>query len=293
MLFLYITGSVVLALTVSLLLFRIHVKGEISKSQSALELVCVWFAAKMDFKSSKFSGRIFFVHLPLKKRKKSPKSEVSFNNKPAPRKRPIKQEEFKETVTPEPKGEPERIKPVYQTHSTKTEHPERIPKVKKAISRKKIKAETTKKKSFSEGKDMLKLLWAERKLAFDIIRRLVSGTVGLIKKIRTDYLRLNLEFGAGDPATTGIIYGILQPVRIMNNDRIQFVTIPDFEEERIEADFSCSFSIVPVQVVFVIAKEVYKFPWIRLAWTSWSFYKQKKNKPTDSSEETETQNTAD
>ena len=137
------------------------------------------------------------------------------------------------------------------------------------------------------------MLWAERKLAFDIIKRLVSGTVGFVKKIRTDYLRLNLEFGAEDPATTGIVYGILQPLRIMNNNRIQFVTIPDFEEERIEADFSCSFSIVPIQIVMVIVKETFKFPWVRLVRLSWKLYKQKKNKQSESSEETETKNTID
>jgi len=275
-LILYISGVVILAFTASLLLFRIHVKGEFSSTQSIFEIVCIWFAARMDFNLNKFSGRVLFINLPIKKREQSSKSDKSFNNAPKPKKRSDKTVKLEKPVKEE---KPDKARDTDPAHSTTEPSPKKS-HIKKVKPRKRFKSKSKKAKKKSPGQTgvLLRFFWAERKLVFDILRRIVSGTVSFVKKIRTDYLKLNLEFGAGDPATTGIIFGILQPVRILNNDRIQFDTVPDFEDERINADFTCSFSIIPIQVFFVVGKEMLSFPWIRVTRTGWRFYQHKRQR---------------
>lgn len=208
------------------------------------------------------------VKLPFKKTQKPPDTETSFNIKPIAQSQPEKPESTRKPEEPDPK-EPALKKPgIDRKLPPITQKPEKKPK-------------KTKIKPPKKDRAMLRFFWTERKLVFDILRRLVSGIVGFIKIVRADYLRLNLEFGADDPAVTGIIYGILQPIRILNNKRIQITTVPDFREERIKADLKCSFSILPIQVVFVVMKEMYRFPWVRVTKVGWQFYKQSRVKSSD------------
>jgi len=239
------------ALAGLLLLPRIHLKCEYGSDRFFAAITWLWLNIRSDIRNGEVTGRILFFRLPLKKKKKEPSQAAPREKYTAEKTVEIQPEPAKEGAV-----EPEEKIPEPTDDYTVTEKKIKFRKVKKSI-----KGEPEKKDS---KKKMTRLLWREHDLILQVLRRFVSGFIRLLQSIRTDYFRMRLDMGAGDPMITGILYGVMQPLELLNLTKAEVDIIPLFEDEKIEMDLSCSFSMMPIQVVIVVIREMFKFPWLRV-----------------------------
>jgi hypothetical protein len=93
-----------------------------------------------------------------------------------------------------------------------------------------------------------------------------NAILDLIRHTRLDYIRGNARIGLGDPAATGMVFGLYHAFRaLVPSDRIDFNLTPEFGDEVCEIDLKTRFHIaVPVRII-VSAAKIAKHPASRSA----------------------------
>lgn len=111
---------------------------------------------------------------------------------------------------------------------------------------------------FEKFKNILN--YPDKKLILDSVNKLVRG---LIHAIKIDYIKLDLEYGSGDPCDTGCIFGIISAIRPMiPSEHSKYINIvPNFENEIFNINFSLKgktsiFRLVVPIIKFVMLKPI-------------------------------------
>ena len=87
------------------------------------------------------------------------------------------------------------------------------------------------------------------------------AVLDLIRHTRLDYFLGNARIGLGDPASTGMLYGLYRAiVAILPQDRINFNLAPEFSGEVFEIDLKTRFHISFPICVIVNAVRIIKNP---------------------------------
>jgi len=92
--------------------------------------------------------------------------------------------------------------------------------------------------------------------SFSAILGLVKG---LIRRLDVEDIRVDAEFGSGDPAETGQIYGLLAPLTFSTHQiqNLSLVARPNFDERCLNGSADMRVRLVPIILVI---------PLVRFAW---------------------------
>ncbi len=246
---------VVLLFLAAALLPRVYIRGEFGKDRLKMQFWWLWFAVKTDLKEKKSYVRILFFTIQPKDapQKKPPKPKEKTPPDEAKIAEPVeKTEEFKEEHT--------REEPAYEKEAfdyEKAREPKTAPP---RADESKFEPEPQEPED-EQQKLGFSFYWDERKLLLKVLHRIVAGIIHFVSAARIDYLNAAFTYGANDPMATGIIYGVIQNIRILNGKRVKFDIVPVFNGAFAEFDLSCSFSMRPLMGALVIAREIFLFPW--------------------------------
>jgi hypothetical protein len=93
-----------------------------------------------------------------------------------------------------------------------------------------------------------------------------NAILDLIRHTRLDFVRGNARIGLGDPAATGMLFGMYHAFRaLVPPDRIYFNLIPEFGDEVCEIDLTTRFRIATPVRIIVNAVRIAKHPASRRA----------------------------
>jgi hypothetical protein len=93
-----------------------------------------------------------------------------------------------------------------------------------------------------------------------------NAILDLIRHTRLDYIQGNARIGLGDPAATGMVFGLYHVCRaLLPRDRIDFNLIPEFGNEVCEIDLKARFRIAAPVRIMVNAVKIVKHPASRRA----------------------------
>jgi hypothetical protein len=88
-----------------------------------------------------------------------------------------------------------------------------------------------------------------------------NAILDLIRHTRLDYVRGNARIGLGDPAATGMLFGLYNALRaLLPPDRIDFNLTPEFGGEVCEIDLKARFRIAAPVRIMVNAVKIAKHP---------------------------------
>lgn len=111
----------------------------------------------------------------------------------------------------------------------------------------------------------------DRRLAADweLLRRLLRAAVKLVIRIyralRVDYFRANITVATGDPMLTGIVFGALTPLLMLNRlPRTEITLNSDFLETTPATDLSASVSARPLRLLWLLLMTAPTLPWLKL-----------------------------
>ncbi len=92
-----------------------------------------------------------------------------------------------------------------------------------------------------------------------MLRLFVDLVTGIIHRTDIEHVKAEVEFGGGDPAETGQIYGLLTPLifAIHIGDKMHLVARPNFDERCLHGAADICIRIVPIIVAI---------PFIHFAW---------------------------
>ncbi|MCU0630638.1 MAG: DUF2953 domain-containing protein [Methanoregulaceae archaeon] len=83
----------------------------------------------------------------------------------------------------------------------------------------------------------------------------------LVRHTRLDYARGTARIGLGDPAATGMMYGLYRAViAVLPGDRVNFIMIPEFSREVLDIDVTSRFRITYPVLVLVNAVKIVTHP---------------------------------
>ena len=87
---------------------------------------------------------------------------------------------------------------------------------------------------------------------------LLDAFLDLVRHTRLDYIRGTARVGLGDPAATGMAYGLYcATASLLPADRINLCVIPEFDHQVCEVDITTRFRITyPVRILVNIVKVV-------------------------------------
>jgi hypothetical protein len=98
----------------------------------------------------------------------------------------------------------------------------------------------------------------KRRIRFPSPGRLITEGWPYVKKIlralHFERLALSLHFGTGDPATTGMLYGLAQAVLPTRIERFEAELVPDFIERKLEgkADLAVRFLLIQLIALLIV-----------------------------------------
>lgn len=121
----------------------------------------------------------------------------------------------------------------------------------------------TKKKKPSRERKRQKKEAGRSRPTFARIRRVVSAAphllIDLLRPIRIQYLKVDLDVGLMDPADTGQLFGLLAPVIYSRrrSDAVSIAVRPDFTSARLSGEITAMLNFIPVAFIP---------PAIRFAW---------------------------
>ncbi len=125
------------------------------------------------------------------------------------------------------------------------------------------------------GKMKLKDIWLERDLVIKLAAWLVDLSKRAIRSTRMDRLKADLNIATPDPALTGVLFGITQPLTAFHNPPRREIRIgADFESASPRLDLFFSFSASPIIMIFEAAILLCKLPWKRLL----QFYRRERKR---------------
>jgi hypothetical protein len=89
----------------------------------------------------------------------------------------------------------------------------------------------------------------------------LDALLDLVRHTRFDYAKGTAWIGLGDPAATGMMYGLYRAViAILPGNRVSFMVIPEFNREVFEIDVTSRFRITYPVLVLVNAVKLVKHP---------------------------------
>lgn len=98
------------------------------------------------------------------------------------------------------------------------------------------------------------------KSAFEMARAVLGFVSQELNRIRFVYVKLRADFGTGDPAETGEIYGLVQAIRPVVSNSADLELTPDFTRRHLSGSAEAALSFVPGSLVV---------PAVALAWKLW------------------------
>lgn len=83
-------------------------------------------------------------------------------------------------------------------------------------------------------------------ITYSTLRRLLSS-------LKPSLSRFNLRFGIGDPADTGMLWGLMGPAAgtIYGLTDIEFNIVPDFLDSSFDLDTEGRITIIPIEILFI------------------------------------------
>jgi hypothetical protein len=96
------------------------------------------------------------------------------------------------------------------------------------------------------------------------IRRGLPFLKKAVREFRFERLDMNLRFGTGDPASTGMLYGLAQCVLSIPVERCRAELTPDFTERKLEGRAELAVRFVLIRLVAILVVEG-----IRLKFALW------------------------
>lgn len=131
-------------------------------------------------------------------------------------------------------------------------------KSKKNINIKKVKKKTKNKKNKSKKfKEKKESYFSKIKKVFNsennaVIKYVLKQIIKLLKKLMPKHIKLNINFGTGDPATTGYLTGVLSISYAALGNKIKIN--PNFHEKELEGDFYIKGRLYLIIVVYYLIK---------------------------------------
>lgn len=252
-----------------ILLFpRVYFKADFTELKRSISISSVWGKIDYSFSESRIFARLLFFKLLPKKNasKSSPKPKTAYLTSTKSK-----------TLQKSQPTEPSRSIKFGKEKSPKDKETQ----TKNQKERKKYSSSNSEKKKSSKGikssrSKYLKLIWNEKKLIITVFRKLVSGGLRLIKTFRIDYLVVKTEYGTDDPMFTGILFGVMHPLLLLNRGRTSLQITPDFDQPKFSFNFSGSFSTRPIHMVSVGIIVLFTLPWFLAVKTGWRLWRQQK-----------------
>jgi hypothetical protein len=104
---------------------------------------------------------------------------------------------------------------------------------------------------------------------WELLRRLLRAAVKLVIRIyralRIDYFRAIITVATGDPMLTGVLFGALTPLLMLNRlPRTEITLNSDFLETTPAADLSASVSARPLRLLWLLLMTALTLPWLKL-----------------------------
>jgi len=102
----------------------------------------------------------------------------------------------------------------------------------------------------------------EEKQPFDAgkIKPLFDETAVILREINFDYFRLNAKIGLGDPAGTGVLFGLISALKgiLSCSDRFELNVIPVFETEALDCEIEAGFRICRLYRIIAPAIRIFR-----------------------------------
>lgn len=90
-----------------------------------------------------------------------------------------------------------------------------------------------------------------------LVRRLPGLALKMLRQIRIDRVALDLTFGTGDPADTGILFGQLAPlVHAVPGARGVVALRPDFDHEKFHLRADVALHVTPLTLIWPVLREL-------------------------------------
>ena len=224
---------------------RIRFSGDFGPGRSLTKLQCPLFGLKLDIRQKIMTLRVLFFRFPLKKKLTDDK-KIDLDDRHA-EDIPDTEEngEISESVL-------ETVKKRFDLRLKK--RPEKVKKT---------------------GKMSLKEIWNERDLVIKLAAWLVDLSKRAIRFTRMDRLKADLNIATPDPALTGVLFGITQPLTAFHSPPRREIRIgADFESTSPRFDLFFSLSASPIIMIFEAAILLCKLPWKRLL----QFYRRERKR---------------
>jgi len=217
------------------LLPRIRLSGDLGPGRFLTKLHCPLLGLKLDIRQKIMILRILFFRFPLKKKLTDDKK--------------IDLDESHAEDIPDTEENGEASEPIPETAEARPD---------RRYKRKPEKVKET-------GKMNLKDIWNERDLVIKLAAWLVDLSKRAIRFTMMDRLKVDLNIATPDPALTGVLFGITQPLTAFHNPPQREIRIgADFESASPRFALFFSFSVSPIVVIFEAAILLCKLPWKRL-----------------------------
>lgn len=262
MIWLFLSPFLLIFLTLALIFIpRIKFSASFNHEASNFTISNLWLHFYYNFRQRTYSGRIFLFIIPVKKYDdKEPfvsgKSTEDVDDKTV----------YDDTAA-EDEPEPEE--------ETADAPVKKRPEFKKKLSGIKFKRRTGKTEKQEDRESEKSISWREmleeRGLFVLILKKMVRGAVRLFKSLRIDIFDADLTIATPDPAWTGVCFGIVQPLNLLNRfPRSKVKLSADFDRETPDAELACAVSVRPVTVMLLGFWTLLTLPWIRI----WKFYRK-------------------
>ncbi len=110
----------------------------------------------------------------------------------------------------------------------------------------------------------LKVVIKERRLFLDLLKILVRTVIRLVRTAKTEWLNLNIIIADEDRMLVGMLYGILQPLTIINKPPNRMVSIDaDWMSDKTRLNSQWRLSVRLFRVVWVILTTLASIPYRR------------------------------
>ena len=279
MIVLQVIGVVFIFTSAAVLIPRLHVKAEYGDDRSEIGIRWGWLKLRFSLRDSLFSGSFLFYIFPREKKPETTpvddrSDRAGFPPHPAqtsPETEVVDPEKIDRSTEPTP--------PDTETYDSSAEDDStfkaprknnfKIPRISFVRKPRSTKSDIP---TIDEDIDKyfwLKFVWRERELAAEIVKGFIRSSRRIISRIRTDYCNIDLSLGTGDPMTTALAVGSLESSLWMLRRYGRLDIVPLYEVRQLDLDLSCSFSVRPYQVVYIVMWHLLTLPWVRIVRVGW------------------------
>jgi len=115
-----------------------------------------------------------------------------------------------------------------------------------------------------------RLVWRERELVLILVRRLLTLLRKLVLDMKVVYLKARLDIATPDPMLTGVLFGAMQPLLMLNSPPGRVFSLDAaFDRDLPRFDLSCAVSTRPICVLVILAGWLPRLPWRRMVKVGW------------------------